>query len=88
MSNLVTNPAACHDKVVNQQFAACSGSPHDDNHLTSLVNVVIVMPLIPKWPISGSLYYKLLSLCMEFCTSKVGQFSINHKAEASRFELS
>ena len=26
----VTNPAVCHDKVVNQQFAACSGSPHDD----------------------------------------------------------
>ena len=31
----VTHPAVCHDKVVNQQFAACSGSPHDDNHLTS-----------------------------------------------------
>ena len=26
----MTNPAVCHDKVVNQQFAACSGSPHDD----------------------------------------------------------
>ena len=26
----VTNPAVCHDKVVNQQFVACSGSPHDD----------------------------------------------------------
>ena len=26
----VTHPAVCHDKVVNQQFAACSGSPHDD----------------------------------------------------------
>ena len=25
----------CHDKVVNQQLAACSDSPHDDNHLTS-----------------------------------------------------
>ena len=24
------------DEVVNQQFAACSGSPHDDNHLTSI----------------------------------------------------
>ena len=32
----VTHPAVWHDKVVNQQFAACSGSPHDDdNHLTS-----------------------------------------------------
>ena len=34
----VTHPAVCHDKVVNQQFAASSGSPHDDdNHLTSYV---------------------------------------------------
>ena len=32
----VTHPAVCHDKVVNQQFAACSGLPHDDNHLTSI----------------------------------------------------
>ena len=32
----VTHPAVCYDKVVNQQFAACSGSPHDDNHLTSI----------------------------------------------------
>ena len=33
----VTHPAVCHDQVVNQQpvFAACSGLPHDDNHLTS-----------------------------------------------------
>ena len=28
--SIVTNPAVCHDKAVNQQFAACSGSPHDD----------------------------------------------------------
>ena len=35
--SIVTHPAVCHDKVVNQQFAACSGSPHDDiNHLTSI----------------------------------------------------
>ena len=26
----VTSPAVCHDKVVNQRFVACSGSPHDD----------------------------------------------------------
>ena len=26
----MTNLAVCHDKVVNQQFAACSGLPHDD----------------------------------------------------------
>ena len=32
----VTHPVVCFDKVVNQQFAACSGSPHDDNHLTSI----------------------------------------------------
>ena len=25
----VTIPAVCHDKVVNQHVAACSGSPHD-----------------------------------------------------------
>ena len=24
------SPAVCHDKLVNQQFAACSGSPHND----------------------------------------------------------
>ena len=34
--SIATNSAVCHDKVVNQQFAACSGSPHDDDHLTSL----------------------------------------------------
>ena len=31
----VTHLAVCHDQVVNQQLAPCSGSPHDDNHLTS-----------------------------------------------------
>ena len=37
--SIVTCPAVCHDEVVNQQFAACSGSPHDDiNHLTSVFN--------------------------------------------------
>ena len=37
-NSTVTHPVVCHDKVVNQQFAACSGSPHDDdNHLTSNV---------------------------------------------------
>ena len=25
--DFVTNTTVCHDKVVNQQFAACSGSP-------------------------------------------------------------
>ena len=25
--DLVTNTAVCHDKIVNQQFAACSGLP-------------------------------------------------------------
>ena len=31
----VTHPVVCHDQVVNQQFVPCSGSPNDDNHLTS-----------------------------------------------------
>jgi len=31
----VTNLTVCLDKVVNQQFAACSGSPMMMNHLTS-----------------------------------------------------
>ena len=35
----MTHPAVCRDEVVIQQFAACSGSPHDDNHITS--NLVI-----------------------------------------------
>ena len=35
----VTNPAVCHDKVVNQQFAACSGSPCD-------------VPVFTKWVMS------------------------------------
>ena len=26
----MTNLAVCHDRVVKQHFAACSGSPHDD----------------------------------------------------------
>ena len=28
----MTNSAVCHNKVVNQQFTACSGSSHDDNN--------------------------------------------------------
>ena len=36
----------CHDKVVNQQFDACSGSPHDDNHLTSLMPCFQSFPLL------------------------------------------
>ena len=31
----MTMPAVCHDKSLKQQFAACSGLPHDVNHLTS-----------------------------------------------------
>ena len=27
----VTNPAVCHDKVVNQQCAVYSGLPHNDD---------------------------------------------------------
>ena len=38
----VTHPAVYHNEVVNQQFAACSGSPHDDNHLTSLVSCLVL----------------------------------------------
>ena len=35
--DLVTNPAVCHDKIVNQQFAACSGSPPQCSTFSSIV---------------------------------------------------
>ena len=28
--SIMTTPAVCHDKLVNQQLAAGLGSPHDD----------------------------------------------------------
>ena len=34
----MTNPAVCHDKVVNQQLAACSGSPHDDEYSIYMIH--------------------------------------------------
>ena len=33
IQSTATNPAVCHDKVGNQQFAARSGSPQDALHL-------------------------------------------------------
>ena len=37
----VTHPAVCHDEVVIQQFASCSGSPDDDNYFTSVLPVEV-----------------------------------------------
>ena len=33
----VTNPAVCHDKFINKQLAACSGSPSDDESSDKLM---------------------------------------------------
>ena len=39
----------CHDKVVDQQFAVCSGSPHDDNPLTSYLTYAASLVVeVPK----------------------------------------
>ena len=46
----VMNPAVCHDEVLNQQFATCSGSLHDDDHLTSISEVYTMLHVcvLPK----------------------------------------
>ena len=48
--DLVTNPAMCHDKihVVNQQFAACSGSPPQCSTFSSIKLVAIEFPCCGK----------------------------------------
>ena len=61
----MTNPAVCHDKVVNQQFVACSGSPHDDESSHQLENIqgsLYCKQVMLLENIQGSLYCKQVML--------------------------
>ena len=42
----VTNPAVCHDKLLNQQFAACAGSPYDDKIILLVQQLRLIVLLL------------------------------------------
>ena len=60
----MTNPAVCYDKVVNKQFAACSGSLHMMmmNHLTSKALVTTTVWLYTALPCPFPCFHQILAL--------------------------